>query len=1375
MADEEIAVGLTADNKDILKKFNEVSDASKNVASIIGGSVRMINGHLQSMVQHAQKVATVMVVAAAASGAASLEAAGQYRSLESSMANVATVADTSSMSLGRMTQEVRSMAREVPKVTEDLAAGLYEVNSSGFQGAQGLMVLEKASRFSVAGLTDTQTAVKGASSLLNAYGLSATQAGLVTDVMFKAVERGQMTAEEFTNNIGDWSAMAAGLDVPFQTASAAIATLTLGGERATTASTAFAASLRAFLRPTEEMTKAFQEQGFSSAETALATLGYEEALNRLWIASGRTLTGMGQFFSDSEAIRGVMPLVTTQMENFTQANVEFNDVAQTRGTVDRAMEKQMKSQAAQLQMLGNEWREFRYEIGELISPLLTVGLIISNTVLGGINDLPEPLRKVVAGLSIITPALIVLGGALAGTVIKMKLLDAAVRTLVANKIISSLPGVSALVAKWAQFGGLAGVVKRFFTTVVSGSTAARMALLKLTAQLALTVGVITAVAYMGYELQKSFADSKVKAEEFANSIASLDDVKSLDNLNQKLEDLRVNLSMLPQDMSFQQALLGSLQGMLPGVDNTIMENTANAAAIRNQILELQAFGETADRVAGRTGQRVNDVILDMQEMAAAGSSSLEKVLSIVRQQEEEMGREDGPDWDRIAELADQYDAAIVGLVSDMQILNSEQAAMGGAMGGTEESLTDVQRAARGAGTAAGDLAHDMAILADEASTTSDKMGALLDVMDLLTGKNINVAKAQADMGDSFRSLYGLIEEGGFSLDQWSEQGSRVVAALDDLRTRGLAYAESVYKQTGSSEAATQAITEMTTGLWALGGQMGLSSAELNQMLNLMGLMPRDIRTMFELIGTQPALNALGSVYGGLTALNGFVAQAAVNVRVGVAVGGVNKAFKTSDPDAIAGLNQQKSIDAQMKNSLGNFMQNLAKNLVPSGGGGGGGRRGGGGGGGGGAAPKWSMTPEQEATVMAALAKPAQNLLGKYLEASLRENHEAVMWRSANERFSAGGDRLAAKILKEADAAGGDPASELKDLTDTYLAAVKLIGKAEADAALQLYEDLDRYKQFLEEVTELKERQIRMEDFQFDQGEISAMQYMRILDARLAAEEQYSSEWISLFNERKRVEEEYKQEKEAESEQRREDLEDQLQKEETIFRNRRKLGEIDAATYRAWLVEKLNDFEKYTNEWMEIWSEIDSLDQRTKEVMDNMETSISDAITSVVRAISDPIMEATNLVSAFGDSTTLTFEQVSGFYDHMREGTQRWVDTLQALRNAGANQSFLQDLISQGPQSLSFAESILGMGAGGISFINDSMSQIEDLTSQFAQQYAAGAVGNVTTNGNIINLTIDQISLVFDPAGTTLTATDVQEAIQDALANVANLISTSGAS
>ena len=126
----------------------------------------------------------------------------------------------------------------------ELTGAAYDVASAGFvKAADAVMVLKAASLGATGGFSDINTVGNAATSVLNAYGLAASEAGLVVDRFIQTQNDGKIVVAEYATNIGKVAAAAAGLGIPLEQVNAVIAQATASGVQAEVAFTGLKSAL----------------------------------------------------------------------------------------------------------------------------------------------------------------------------------------------------------------------------------------------------------------------------------------------------------------------------------------------------------------------------------------------------------------------------------------------------------------------------------------------------------------------------------------------------------------------------------------------------------------------------------------------------------------------------------------------------------------------------------------------------------------------------------------------------------------------------------------------------------------------------------------------------------------------------------------------------------------------------------------------------------------------------------------------------------------------------------------------------------------------------------------------------------------------------
>ncbi|WP_406050952.1 phage tail tape measure protein [Streptomyces virginiae] len=318
--------------------------------------------------------------------------------LEKAMANVMTISqEITAKNVQAFTDEIVRLSTELPQTAEQLAEGLYQIVSTGFDGAEAMSILQVSAQGASAGLTTTETSARALLGVLKAYGLPASAANDVMDTMFQTVNLGVVSFEELAQQLGDVVPMAAAAGVEFDDLSSALAAITLAGIPAAEAATALNMMMTRMVKPTREMRDAIKDLGYESVASAIAQDGLYVVVNKLREVTGGSADAIANMFKDIRATRAMLALSAADGKNYADT---YKGIAIE---VARAGAAQ-KAYAIQLDTTGGQWALFRnqatalgIDLGRALLPALqTIGEYFK-ILAGAINDLPGPVKSLLGG------------------------------------------------------------------------------------------------------------------------------------------------------------------------------------------------------------------------------------------------------------------------------------------------------------------------------------------------------------------------------------------------------------------------------------------------------------------------------------------------------------------------------------------------------------------------------------------------------------------------------------------------------------------------------------------------------------------------------------------------------------------------------------------------------------------------------------------------------------------------------------------------------------------------------------------------------------------------------------------------------------------
>lgn len=334
------------------------------------------------------------------------------RNVQSITADAGLTARQNEANFRGMSNAVLGLTGKLPQNANDLARGLYDIASSGFQGAEGLTVLREAAIDASAGLSTTAVAGKALTAVLNAYGLRASDAHDVSDVLFQTVKVGVLTFEDLATTLGDVVGLAAQAGVPIDQVGSALATMTLSGLSAAESGTSLNRVLQAFIKPSDAMKAALADMGYESGTAAIQALGLRGAVDRLRIATGGSVERIVALFEEIRGARGALALMAAEGDNYARSAGEIEDKSKRAQAAQRALEEQSKSAAYQLGLLRNDAQRLAIGFGQLLLPVIKGAAGFMRGLAAGIELIPGPARALILVVGGMTAVIALFGGSL---------------------------------------------------------------------------------------------------------------------------------------------------------------------------------------------------------------------------------------------------------------------------------------------------------------------------------------------------------------------------------------------------------------------------------------------------------------------------------------------------------------------------------------------------------------------------------------------------------------------------------------------------------------------------------------------------------------------------------------------------------------------------------------------------------------------------------------------------------------------------------------------------------------------------------------------------------------------------------------------------
>lgn len=829
-------------NKNSIRGNSALTQSFQGLSTAVGGLPGSLTRVAAGMARITDHGPGVKLLAAGVVGLGAAAAVGfglaitKAAEFDSQMRNVNSLLHLSDAGFQQLEKSVIQMSTRLPQSASTLAEGLYNITSSGYQGADALKILDAAATAASAGLTDTETSGRAITSVLQSYGLQAKDAADVSDTLFQTVNLGVLSFGELAGGLGDVVGIAATAKVDIAQVGSAIATMTLSGQNGAIATNSLQNLLQKTIKPSAALAEEFKKLGYESGAQALESDGLRVVMEKLRVATGGNIEELLKLYPDIQAARGALALMANEGKNYTKVAGQIESADARRGATQRTLNEQMKSFNNQLQLTKNRAEAVAITAGTKLLPIII-------SLLGGVNDLGSKAGKLASEMgdrlspawddlvsvghsvvSILDSAGEAVGPLVAGLaalaavgVVATLTAIAAVLSLVAGlaadhstmvQILATAYGVRLVAGLIAAQGGLKGILQfRVLLPMwygMAGAVDKATAAMKLNALAAkaLNGALLLAVSYVLVEGIQTFAKFQNAGKETAAAIKEVYDQLGATPDLKAINDAQTSIGKLQQQIKDPGAK--SWTDVFGGVKGIV-----DAQAARKSIDELAA-------AQLKLSQQQQTMQLNLTGLSTATGMSTGKIQELAKS----MG----------IDLSGSFLTAYNALV---QYQNGTTSTAG----------------------LQGQLIKAMSDLADAGGDAEAKVKALKAALDALMGAQLGVNEAtrnwiggMADLTKQLESTQGATRKSKGAMDLNTAAGRANSAAIDG---QAKALADLVVAQ--ANNGATSATLNHTwdTGVAALRrvmSQAGYSKGAIDKYTTSLGLVPGNVKTVVDAAG-----------------------------------------------------------------------------------------------------------------------------------------------------------------------------------------------------------------------------------------------------------------------------------------------------------------------------------------------------------------------------------------------------------------------------------------------------------------------------------------------------------------------------------------------
>lgn len=287
-----------------------------------------------------------------------------YAEVETALAKVSTIADTSVVGMDAMKESILRLSNETGKSVNELSEATYNAISAGVDTAGAVQFVGTATKLATGGFTDNSTAVDILTTVLNAYNMELERAGEVSDYLITTQNLGKTTVNELASSMGKVIPVAATYNVEMSNLSSAMAILTSKGIATAESTTYMKAMLNELGDSGSVVSKTLVEQtGVSFAKLMEQGKSLGDVMEILGKAVDNDKGAFNELWSSNEAGIAALSLLSSGAEQYNEVLLKMKNSA---GATSDAYEKMANTVEISQQKMSNAFFNLKVAVGNEI-------------------------------------------------------------------------------------------------------------------------------------------------------------------------------------------------------------------------------------------------------------------------------------------------------------------------------------------------------------------------------------------------------------------------------------------------------------------------------------------------------------------------------------------------------------------------------------------------------------------------------------------------------------------------------------------------------------------------------------------------------------------------------------------------------------------------------------------------------------------------------------------------------------------------------------------------------------------------------------------------------------------------------------------------
>lgn len=349
---------------------------------------------------------------------------------EDSMAKVSTIADETEVSYDNMKKSIVDLSNQTGISVNDIADNVYNAISAGQSTADAVNFVTESTKLAKAGFAEAGQSLDILTTILNAYGLEASEVTNVSDILVQTQNKGKTTVAELASSMGKIIPTANSVNVNLEQLGTGYALMTAKGIATAETTTYMNSMLNELSDSGSTVANILKEKtGKSFAELMESGTSLGDSMAIIEQEANNSGLAMSELWSSSEAGKAALVLATDAGQAF---NSTLSDMQNSAGATDTAFEKVNNTTGNKLKQSLNEVKNSAINMGDTLAPVTSMvaegfskitgmlsnlsseqlktiavigaGVVALNLVLGAVSKVTNSISSVVKGIESIKTA-----------------------------------------------------------------------------------------------------------------------------------------------------------------------------------------------------------------------------------------------------------------------------------------------------------------------------------------------------------------------------------------------------------------------------------------------------------------------------------------------------------------------------------------------------------------------------------------------------------------------------------------------------------------------------------------------------------------------------------------------------------------------------------------------------------------------------------------------------------------------------------------------------------------------------------------------------------------------------------------------------------